>query len=92
MSTQPPAKLSTREVMTMAKANVIRPTIRFGPNQYALIQAELKARGVSFQAYVNELICRDLGVPLHEFELTADDGQMSVFDVTGNDGTDTPGS
>lgn len=76
----------------MAKPKVIRPTVRFGENQYKLIQAELKARGVSFQAYVNELICRDLGVPLHEFELTADEGQMSVFDVTGDDGTDTPGS
>ena len=76
----------------MAKPKVIRPTIRFGENQYKLIQAELKARNVSFQVYVNELICRDLGVPLHEFETTVDEGQLSVLDVTGDDGTDTPGS
>lgn len=62
----------------------IRPTIRFGTNQYALIQAKLKERNVSFQAYVNELICRDLGVPLQEFEEAPAKGQMSLFGNAGN--------
>lgn len=58
----------------------IRPTVRFGENQYKLIQDKLKERGISFQQYCVELICRDLDVPVREFELIDVDGQLSLFD------------
>ena len=66
-------------------ARKIRPTVRFGTNQYTLIQKKLKERGVSFQAYVNELICRDLGVPMQEFETLADESQITLFDIAGDE-------
>ena len=57
----------------------IRPTVRFGENQYKLIQAKLDERDVTFQQYCIELICNDLGVPVKEFE-AADENQISLFD------------
>ncbi len=65
-------------------SKVIRPTVRFGENQYKLIQAKLKERDVSFQTYVVELICRDLDVPVKEFQLTTDKNQLSWDDVNGD--------
>lgn len=58
----------------------VRPTVRFGENQYKLIQARLEERDVSFQQYCLELICKDLGVPLQEFELMEEEGQISLFE------------
>lgn len=55
----------------------IRPTVRFGENQYKMIQAKLDERGISFQRYCLELICQDLGVPIREFEEA--DNQLSLF-------------
>lgn len=56
----------------------IRPTVRFGENQYKLIQARLDEKGISFQQYCLELICNDLDIPIREFEDV--EGQMSLFD------------
>ncbi len=62
-------------------SKVIRPTIRFGENQYKLIQAKLDELDVSFQRYAIELICRDLKVPVNEFDLIIDENQLSVDDI-----------
>ena len=56
----------------------IRPTVRFGKEQYKLIQAKLDERGITFQQYCLELICNDLDIPIREFEDV--EGQMSLFD------------
>ena len=69
----------------MAKGKVVRPTVRFSEDQHRLIQAALQERGVSFQVYVNELICRDLGISAQQFEAAEAEGQLSVFDVTEDD-------
>lgn len=55
----------------------IRPSIRFGENQYKLIQKRLDERGVSFQQYCLELICQDLNVPVKEFQ-EVDEKQISL--------------
>ena len=63
-----------------SKKKQIRPTVRFGERQYQLIQAQLQERGVTFQSYCLDLICRDLGVPVKEFEqLEEEQGQLSLF-------------
>ena len=63
----------------MTSKDAVRPTVRFGPRQYRLIQEKLKERDVTFQSYCIELICRDLGVPVKEFEDLEAEGQLSFF-------------
>lgn len=60
-------------------AKKIRPTVRFGEEQYKLIQAKLDERGITFQQYCLELVCNDLHIPIHDFE-EIEEGQMSLFE------------
>lgn len=70
--------------MSSEKKKLIRPTVRFGSEQYQLIQAKLRERDVTFQQYCLELICGDLGVPVKEFERLEDEqGQMTLFTDNG---------
>lgn len=66
----------------MSKVKTVRPTIRFGTNQYKLVKEKLDQLDVTFQEYAVRLICDDLGVPSEEWKLLekADD-QISLFDV-----------
>ena len=75
------------------KGKLIRPTVRFGEQQYQLIQAKLRERDVTFQRYCLELICSDLGVPVTEFEKLEDEqGQLSLFSENAeNQEASTPG-